>query len=376
ARGAAAPAATPSPAEAATPRRPAANANASTAKRILRRVPGAQRLRARWWQMQDRSVASRTADIRTAVQAVTDRTSDLAHVATALDDERARRDELTQRLTADQAARDKALEERLDGLDRRLAVTAVAEEVRQLVAEARQVTADHLVRHSVEPYGIREAGFAIEDVAGIGKALGASDLDATGDQYADFLATFRGPYDRVLQLMEVYGPLLKGHGPLLDIGSGRGELLEVAERAGIEASGIDLDVELVRQSVERGRTAVVGDGIEALREAAEASLGAVSAIHVVEHLAVDDLEAFFRQAQRALRPGGLLLSETINPHEVSAASTFWVDPTHRGPVFPEVALALALSTGFRSAHVFAPDGTGDWEHDRSRSTRYALVARR
>jgi len=61
---------------------------------------------------------------------------------------------------------------------------------------------------------------------------------------------------------------------------------------------------------------------------------------------------------------------------VSAASTFWVDPTHRGPIFPEVSLALAISAGFASAHIFAPDGTGDWECDRTRSTRYALVARK
>jgi len=263
----------------------------------------------------------------------------------------------------DVAYRLAALQQRDDDVERRVDVAA-------------QALGEHLERHSAEPYGIAEAGLQVEQVEGIGRALGGSDLQSSGDQYADFLALFRGPYERVLELMEPYGALLAGQGPLLDFGCGRGELLEIAEQAGIEARGIDLDEELVQQANARGRTAAAGDGIVLLRETAAGSLGSISAIHVIEHLSPEDLEAFFTGSFNALRPGGLLLMETINPHEVSAASTFWVDPTHRGPIFPEVSLALALSNGFASAHVFAPDGSGDWERDRTRSTRYTLVGRK
>lgn len=315
------------------------------AKTVLARSSLARRARTYWWSMQDRAVATRTQDLR----------AQLSEVSATVAQHELHNEAVNANLKVKEERQHAAML-RHDDLQRRVD--------------------DHLSRHSVEPFGMAEAGFSLEEVEGLGRALGASGLEGSGDRYADFLAVFRGPYERVRELVVPYGPILKGHGPLLDIGCGRGELLDVAEEAGIEARGIDLDVELVRLAVERGFTAEVGDGIAVLRDAPDGSLGAVSAIHVVEHLPVDQLEAFFAEALRALRPGGLLITETINPHETSAASTFWVDPTHRGPVFPEVSLALALSTGFGAAHVFSPDGTGDWEHDRTRSTRYALVSRR
>lgn len=336
----------------------------AVARKVLGRSGVARRARTSWWSMQDRAVASRTRELRERVESVD------AKIEAALAAERARNDAELARTVEDRDAFN------ADVIDRFTLIDERHEGVARTTDALDQTVRDHLDRHAAPPYGMAEAGFALESVDGIGRALGASGLDATGDRYADFLAVFRGPYDRVKALVEPYGPILKGHGPLLDIGCGRGELLDVAEGAGLEARGIDLDVELVRQAVELGRDAEVGDGIEVLRDTPDGTLGSVSAIHVVEHLPVPQLEAFFVEAKRALRPGGLLVVETINPHETSAASTFWVDPTHRGPVFPEVSLALALSTGFSSAHVFAPDGSGDWERDRTESTRYALVARR
>lgn len=235
---------------------------------------------------------------------------------------------------------------------------------------------DHLDRHAAQPWLTPDAGVEFRDDPILGRVMAADRSEGTGDRYADFLAMFRGPYDRVLELMTPYRDVLRGQGPLLDIGCGRGELLEIAASAGIEAHGVDLDVELIRQAIERGHSAEAGDGIAVLERAADDSLGAVSAIHVIEHLEVDALSTLFGEALRALRPGGVLITETINPHEVSAATTFWVDPTHEGPVFPQVAMALALSVGFGEVAVFAPDGTGDWEADRLTSTRYTLVARR
>jgi len=338
-------------------------------------------LRRKWRSLMDRAVASRTAELNQHVaaldQRVDERVEELNQQVAALRQCVAalqRRVYVAiERLGQEERARE-ALAVRTD--QQVVELQQYGNEVERRINAVAQAQAEHLERHSAEPYGIAEAGIVVEQVEGIGRALGGSDLRSSNDQYADFLAVFRGPYERVQELLRPYGALLIGQGPLLDIGCGRGELLEIAEQAGIEARGVDLDEELIRQAKARGRKAEVGDGITTLREAAEHSLGSISAIHVIEHLSVEDLEAFFAGALHALWPDGLLLVETVNPHEVSAASTFWIDPTHRGPIFPEVSLALALSAGFASAHVFAPDGTGDWEHDRTRSTRYALVARK
>ena len=203
----------------------------------------------------------------------------------------------------------------------------------------------------------------------------AGDAQAErGSAYASFEDVFRGPEERVHELLEPYVERLRGHATVLDVGCGRGELLALLREAGVEARGIDSDLGMVERALARGLEVEQGDGIAYLERQPESSLGAVTAIHVVEHLPYEALERFFAAARRALRPGGLLVVETINPHSLAAFKTFWVDPTHRGPIFPEVAYALALIHGFASAEIVHPRGSGDDERDRREATEYGLLA--
>jgi SAM-dependent methyltransferase len=192
--------------------------------------------------------------------------------------------------------------------------------------------------------------------------------------YASFEDVFRGGEERMRMLLAPYVPLLAEHGPVLDLGCGRGELLVLLGEAGVEARGVDSDVGMVERARSRGAEVTQGDAIETLEGQAEHSLGAVTAIHVVEHLPAEELQRLFAAARAALRPGGRLVVETVNPHSLSAFKTFWVDPTHRGPVFPEVARALALIHGFDAAEIVYPRGSDDPERDRTEQTEYALVA--
>jgi hypothetical protein len=97
---------------------------------------------------------------------------------------------------------------------------------------------------------------------------------------------------------------------------------------------------------------------------------------VIEHLTHDDTLAIFDLAIGKLKPGGVLIAETVNPHSLEALKGFWVDLTHRHPIFPEVAVALCWLRGFETAHVFFPGGRGDFESDRRTEGEYAVVARK
>ena len=90
----------------------------------------------------------------------------------------------------------------------------------------------------------------------------------------------------------------------------------------------------------------------------------------------DALKQFLALAARKLRPGGLLVAETVNPHSAAALKAFWVDVTHQHPLFPETMLALCRIAGFDAAYVFHPNGVGDVEVDRFTTGEYAVVARR
>ena len=78
-------------------------------------------------------------------------------------------------------------------------------------------------------------------------------------------------------------------------------------------------------------------------------------------------------ARHKLRPSGLLIAETVNPHRIASLKTFWVDLTHEHPIFPEVALAICAIAGFEQAYVFAP-GFESFERARFASPAYAVVA--
>ena len=198
----------------------------------------------------------------------------------------------------------------------------------------------------------------------------AEEAEAGQDSaYASFEDVFRGPEARVRELLEPYVELLRDHAPVLDVGCGRGELLSLLREAEVEARGVDSDEGMVTRARRLGLDVQHDDGIAFLDRLEPESLGAVTAIHVIEHLTYEQLERLFAAARTALRPGGLLVAETINPHSLSAFKTFWVDPTHRGPVFPEVARTLALIHGFGSAEIIHPRGGG-----RREATEYALVA--
>ena len=218
------------------------------------------------------------------------------------------------------------------------------------------------------------------DAGLVGVALGYAGSTADTDPRSAYLVfenTFRGSEELIRGRQKVYLPLLEGNDPVLDIGCGRGELLELLRDAQIPARGIDVDSAMVDHCHAKGLSEVEqADGIAYLARLEEASLGAVVALQVIEHLPYQQLLEFVREAHRALRPGGRLIMETVNPHAPQALKTFWVDLSHCHPVFPEVALALCRMAGFAKAFVFHPGGSGDAEHDRFEVGDYAVVGER
>jgi glycosyltransferase involved in cell wall biosynthesis len=236
----------------------------------------------------------------------------------------------------------------------------------------------HLAEHRTVPYVSEERSFEewTDPVAGPVVGYHAAGEDpADGRAYFDFESTFRGPETRVGDLQRAYLPLLEGHAPVLDVGFGRGELLDLLRDAGIEARGVDMDAGMVEHVRAKGHEVTLGDANEYLRECEPGALGAIVALEVVEHLPYESLMEFLTLAHSRLREDGLLLFETINPHAVHAMKAFWVDPTHQHPIFPEVALELCRVSGFGEAYWFHPTGTSEFDSDRNSQAVYAVAAR-
>ncbi len=180
-----------------------------------------------------------------------------------------------------------------------------------------------------------------------------SETDHTLDAfYASFDEQFRGTREEIKERLKVYLPLIKQEGigsgsmPILDVGCGRGEWLELLKEQKLRGVGVDSNRVLVRQCVERGLEVVEEDLISHLNRLNDASLGAVTGFHVVEHLPIDTLVQFLNQTVRVLNPGGVVIFETPNPQNVLVGScNFYFDPTHRNPLPHQVMKFLLESRG-------------------------------
>ena len=189
-----------------------------------------------------------------------------------------------------------------------------------------------------------------ETAAGTGAGEVASTADVDGF-YERFEDRFRGSAESVRGRLETYLTDLEGlrslGGPVIDVGSGRGEWLDLLAEAGFDAQGVDTNADAVSQTRDRGRRVHHGDAIAYLRSLPAASAMAVTCFHLIEHLPADRQLDLSRAALRCLKPGGKLIIETPNPTNLNVgAATFYLDPTHLRPVNPDYLTFLLDDLGF------------------------------
>jgi O-antigen chain-terminating methyltransferase len=222
-------------------------------------------------------------------------------------------------------ARLPALAARTDAL-----VDALHEDLTALGGLVERIAQDEPLKVSVEP--------AVE--AEVPRAIAAASRR--------FVDSFRGQRAEILGRVADYVPWLAGAGPVLDLGCGRGELLEALRDAGVEAQGVDSDPAMVAACRRLGLSADVGDALATLRDRTPGNLGAVTCIHVFEHLQAATWMSVVEAAAAALRSGGLLLVECPNPDSLRVgAGLFWMDPTHRVPVHPQALEFVMKALGLK-----------------------------
>jgi len=184
-------------------------------------------------------------------------------------------------------------------------------------------------------------------------ALAAAALRAAEDSaYTAFENRFRGSREEIRERLADYAPRFEGLAPVVDLGCGRGEFLELLQERGIAARGVEGNASAARECRERGLEVVHGDLVAFLRAEPSGSLGGVFAAQVAEHLPPALLQEMLKEAYRALRSGGLLLLETVNPRSVIGfLEVYNRDLTHERPLHPDTLSFLAATQGFTEVRV-------------------------
>jgi 2-polyprenyl-3-methyl-5-hydroxy-6-metoxy-1,4-benzoquinol methylase len=162
-----------------------------------------------------------------------------------------------------------------------------------------------------------------------------------------FAERFRGAEEDICSRQRMYAARFREHAPVLDLGCGRGEMLQVLQDAGITARGIDSNDDSIALCAAKGLDAEKADLFTYLKELPDASLGGVICCQVVEHLPPARLPEMIRLAHAKLRAGGLVAIETPNPECLAIFAThFFIDPTHRHPIPPVLTSFYLEEAGF------------------------------
>lgn len=197
-----------------------------------------------------------------------------------------------------------------------------------------------------------------EPAAASVRALADEAPHAHDEIYARFEDHFRGSSEEIRERLRTYLPLAgqaveaTGGAPLLDLGCGRGEWLEIATAEGWRALGVDSNRIMVQRCRDQGLEVEEAEALAFLRAADADAFSVVTAIHVAEHLPFDDVVALVDESRRVLRRGGLLILETPNPENLLVgACNFYADPTHRSPIFPPTLEFVVRERGFDEVEI-------------------------
>lgn len=175
--------------------------------------------------------------------------------------------------------------------------------------------------------------------------------------YLEFENHFRGteqeieekqlPYIKILDDAKVSKTL-----PVVDLGCGRGEFLELLSQKGFRPLGVDMNETMVKHAQEKGYEAANNDAVSYLMKQPSKSLGAITGFHIAEHIPFDQLLLLIAEAYRCLVNGGVLILETPNPESLFVgAFTFHYDPSHLKPLPPAIVQFSARFKGFERADI-------------------------
>lgn len=176
------------------------------------------------------------------------------------------------------------------------------------------------------------------------------DFDKDDLYYSLFESTFYN-HEVVLKKQAVYLeyiPSINNKDFLhLDIGCGRGEFLTLLKNNGFESMGIDINNLEVQELKKQHFNVEHIDMIKYLKTTNKI-FSSISALQVIEHIDYDTLKKFIALAYEKLETNGVIILETINPHNKVAFNSFYMDETHKRPLPPEMVAFMLQYMGFKN----------------------------
>ena len=226
-----------------------------------------------------------------------------------------------------------------------LNIQAIAEAIAEAKAEAKAALHQEIakLRREIDPFTNST------NISASATERTVQPVDPT--IYAAIEEHFRGSREAISSRQKSYLPFLEKakqeNLPVLDLGCGRGEWLEILKGEGFACEGIDTNQVFLNECAEKGLNTTNIDLLSYLSSQSSPRFGAITLFQVAEHLPFNILVEVFRAARKCLVPGGVFIVETPNAKNLRVgAGTFWIDPTHERPLYPELLEFLSQLVGF------------------------------
>jgi SAM-dependent methyltransferase len=185
-----------------------------------------------------------------------------------------------------------------------------------------------------------------------------NDAKLLDEFYVTLESVFRGSEADIYDRLKVYLPYLEkasvrpNQDLVIDLGCGRGEWLRLLQTHNYQCRGIDLNSKMLEHCQQQGLDVVEMDALSYLRTLPDQSVAVITGFHIIEHIPFIQLIHLLREVIRVIRPGGLTIFETPNPHNVLVGTNnFYIDPTHLNPLPSGLVDLLHRHVGFASVEV-------------------------
>jgi len=138
-----------------------------------------------------------------------------------------------------------------------------------------------------------------------------SEIEASYDRVAEqFVEEFFGelerkPFDR--ELLDQFAGSVHDRGRVCDIGCGPGQIARYLRDRGVDACGIDISKEMIKQARRLNPDMMFERGDMLALDLPRAALGGIVCFYAIIHLKREDVTRALREMYRVLKPGGKLL---------------------------------------------------------------------
>ncbi|HSF18600.1 MAG TPA: class I SAM-dependent methyltransferase [Vicinamibacteria bacterium] len=197
-----------------------------------------------------------------------------------------------------------------------------------------------------------ELALARSEIQAVDRPIGIERERLDEAHYVAFEERYRGSSEELRSRFADYVPFFDQRAPVLDLGCGRGEFLDLLREAGIDARGVDSNVDMVKVCERKGLEATHGHVLSFLADSRPGSAGGIFAAQLIEHLPPKDMKRLLVESHRVLRRGGRIIVETVNPRSLIALlEAYFRDLTHERPLHPETLDFMMRAVGFQEVEI-------------------------